>query len=161
MKLSIFLLISIFFYNHSIGQELIIKIKVDTCINPNAVNKVEFLIENKNNFECVVKTEFLPFYFGIYSLTGEMVERKSTRHLNAIGNKEYIIIGKNSSESISWSADFWDNFEFNQNQEYYIATTYEYSYLTRNEKKKFKKSDIKLVKSKNKGQSNNFRICKL
>ncbi len=161
MKFSIFLLLSILVCSHSFGQGLTIKIKVDSCVDANATNRVQFLIENKNNFECVIKTNFLPFYFGIYSLNGEMVPKKSSRHLNNVGNDEYIKIGKNSSESISWLADFWDNFEFKLNQEYYIATTYEYSHLTKDEKKKFKKSDIKLVQSKNNGQSNNFRICEL
>jgi len=159
MKFSIFLLASIVLYNHSLGQGLTIKIKVDNCVDANTINKVQFLIENNNNFDCVVKTEFLPFYFGIYSLTGEMVQRKTSRHLNTVGNNEYIQIGKNSSESIYWLADFWDNYEFKPNQEYYIATTYEYSHLTKDEKKKFKNSDVKLVQSKNQGQSNNFRVC--
>jgi hypothetical protein len=161
MKSLTFLLISLILWNDIIAQQLIIKIKVDTCIDVNKMNKVEFLVENNNNFDCVVKTEYLPFYFGVYSVTGEIVHRKTSRHNNIVGYNEYVTIDKNSSKVIPWLADFWGNLQFKLNQEYYIEATYEYSYLTKEEKRKFKKSLVKLVKSKNSGRSNFFRICNL
>jgi hypothetical protein len=103
----------------------------------------------------------LPFYFGIYSSNGDVVQRKTTRHLNAIGNNEYTKIDKNSKVTVEWLADFFDNYDFKLNQDYYIDTSYEYSHLTRDEKRKSRNPNFKLIQSKIDTRSNKFKICKL
>jgi hypothetical protein len=146
---------------YSLGQQLDIKIVIDTCIDARLQNKVEFVIENHSTYDYWIKNEFLPFYFSIYTPDGELVGRKTTRHLNSIGNTEYTKIDKNSRVIVHWVADFFDNYDFQINKKYYIKTCYEYPFLTREEKKKSKNSDFKLIQSKNYAKSNIFRICRL
>ncbi len=161
MRYLIILFVNLIICNYSSSQNLDIKIRIDTCIDARLKNKVDFIIENNNDFDCWIKTEFLLFYFGIYSFNGDLVQRKTTRHLNEIGKNEYMKIGKKSKVTIEWSADFFDNYDFKPNEKYYIATSYEYSHLTKDEKKKFKNSDFKLIQSRIDAKSNNFRIFKL
>ena len=146
MKYVIILLMGLWVCSNSIGQKLDIGVKIDSCIDPYGLNKVDFIIRNMNDFDCFIKTNFLAVYFGIYASDGELVQKKSSNHLNRIGENEYTRVGKNSNVTITWLADFWDNFDFKINQEYYIISSYEYSHLTRKEKKKFKNSDFKLIK---------------
>lgn len=145
----------------SFGQTLDINITIDTCIDARFKNKVSFVIENRNSIDYWIKTEFLTYYFQVFDTNGESIGRKTTRHLNLIGNNEYTKIEKSTIVTIDWLADFFDNYDFQINQEYYLVTSYEYPYLTRDEKKKNKKNDFKLVQSKIEAKSNRFRICKL
>jgi hypothetical protein len=145
----------------TIGQKLEISIKIDTCVDARLHNKVSFEIANKDNIDYWIKTEFLPFYFALYNVKGEMIERKTTRHLNLIGNSEYTLIPKNSKVKIDWLADFFNNYDFSLNQDYYLETSYEYSHLAKEEKKKSKNSDFKLYQTKVTAKSNKFKICNI
>ena len=138
-------------------------IEIDTCINASSSNYVSFIIENPTDSDLWIRTYFLVLYRGVYSLNGKMVSRKTTRHSNVedIGEEQYTKIDKNSTRTIKWMANFFENTQFELNKEYYIETGYEYSHLTRKEKNKFPKSGLKLAQKRFNGKSNVFKICKL
>jgi hypothetical protein len=143
----------------SFGQTLDISITIDTCVDARFKNRVSFVIENRNSIDYWIKTELLTYYFQVIDINGQSIGIKTTRHLNLIGNNEYTKIEKSTKVTIEWLADFFDNYDFQINHEYYIVASYEYPNLTRDEKKKSKKTDFKLVQSKIEAKSNRFRIC--
>jgi hypothetical protein len=161
MRYIILSLVSLIISEFSFCQNLDIKIKTDTCIDASIENKIIFVIENNNDFDYWIKTEYLTFYFGVYTLKGEPVQRRTTRHLNRIGKNEYTLIDKNSKVTVEWITDFFDNYRFKFNHDYYIQTSYEYIHMTREEKKKSKKPNFKLIQAKIDAKSNQFKTCNL
>lgn len=136
-------------------------IELDSCIKNYEKNKVCFFIENKTDFDIWIKNYLLTFYFWVYDMNGTQVQRKSSRHLNCeeIGQGEYTKIPKNKKVKIGWLADFFENYNFKKEEDYFIKSSYELTYLNREEKKKTRKTDFYLPKIKFSGRSNYFTIC--
>lgn len=161
MKNLILVVILVLLQGYAFSQNLTISIKVDTCIDARYSNNVSYIIENHGNSDLWIKTEYLNMYFGVYSSSGEMVQRKTTRHNNEINVDEYTKIEKNSQVVVTWKADFFDNIKFELGQEYYIEAGYEYLHPNRDEKKRSRRSDFVLIQSRIDAKSNRFRICAL
>lgn len=141
------------------GQGLKINLSLDSCIYLNGENPVVFVLTNEDSVDCWVKTEHLPIYFGIYSEDEEIVSRKTSQQNDRLNQGEYTKIEGNSTVKIMWNLNF-ENYNLVKNQKYFIQTSYEYNHLTREEKKRVKKTDFKLIQSRINAKSGLFSACK-
>ncbi len=153
----VLLIFSIFCY----AQDLRMSLEIDSCIDETEINKVFFIIENATDSDYWLKANHLTFYLGVYSNNGQMVSRKTTRHINPIEATDYIKVDKKSKIKLEWRTDLFDNLRFDSNQKYYLESGYELTHLTRDEKKKFTRSGLKLAQQKFSGRSNLFEVCKI
>ncbi|WP_320556846.1 hypothetical protein [Winogradskyella aquimaris] len=136
------------------------ELEIETCIDTSSQNNVTFIIENLTDSDIWINPLYLTFSFGIYSEDGNIVSRKTTRHLSGL-KSEYLKVDKKSKKELKWTADFFDNYQFELNKEYYLECGYEPPYLRRKEKRKLKESNIFLSENRFDGKSNLFRICKI
>ena len=136
------------------------ELELQTCIDVSNQNIVTFIIDNPTDSDIWINPQYLTFYFGIYSNDGNLISRKTTRHLNGL-ESEYVKVEKKSKKELEWIADFFDNYHFETNKEYYLECGYEPPHLRRKEIKKLKESNIVLSENQFDGKSNLFRICKI
>lgn len=141
------------------SQDLKMELKVETCIDISSQNKVTFIVENPTNSDVWINPSYLNFYFGIYSEDGNMISKKTTRHLNGL-KSQHIKVEKKSKKELEWNADFFDNYQFELNKKYYLECGYE-PHMGRKEKRKLHKQNIVLSENRFNGKSNIFWVCKI
>lgn len=147
-------------FNQLFAQNVTIDIKIDSCVYEHKlINKITFILENNNDFDCWIVADFLPYSFGIFDSDGNIVPRKNTKHFNLIGGDEYVKIEKKSTAIVEWDTDFFYQLIFDKLKTYHIETSYKYSKLTKEEKKRSRKSDFNLIQEQIDAKSNEFKIC--
>jgi len=160
MKVLIINLFAIPITSVCFSQNLKMELVIQKCIDASSRDTVTFIIENPTDSDIWIKPDYLTFYFGVCASNGEIISRKTTRHLNRIGSN-FFKIGKKSKKELKWTTDFFDNYQFELNKEYYVECGYEPPHLTRKEKREIKESNINLPENQFSGKSNLFRICKI
>ena len=119
-----------------------------------------FVIENLTDSDIWIDPLYLTFYFEVYSVNGNKISRKTSRHLDAL-ESDFRKVEKKSNKELEWNTDFFDNFQFELNEEYYLKCGYEPPILRGKDKRVLKTQNIELLENRFEGKSNMFRICKI
>jgi hypothetical protein len=150
MKIYILLLLSLSF-NHLFSQkneqnidadQVTFSVHIDSCIIPNRINKLCFIVKNYSDEDFYIEPNNLTFYSELVDSQGGNVSRKSIIE-GVYWEPEFILVKSNDSIVYCHTTYFFEQFNLICNEKYqFIPTYYNSKRYVKFRRKQFKGSKI-------------------
>ncbi len=139
-------------YESTIDYKVTISLKIDSCIFFNSSNKVQFLVNNKDNNSFYLHAWYL-FLTEITEEQGTIISPITLEERLVPDIPEYILIPANKDTVITIKTDYFNNYSLSTDKNYYIASTYKGFKANKKGKHPTLLNEIKIEKVK-------FTLCK-